>query len=193
MKTTSRMATLALSLLLIAGSVRAQDTADTDAQDSPRRRQNLVTFNPFLAAFGWYSAEFERALNDQFSAGVSGSYLELGEDGEDQTTYGGGDVFLRMFPEMGAPGGLWFGGNLGFRSITDQFTEGFLTDEIIEESYTWFAAGFSIGFTYLFGVRDNYVLSVGAGVTKVFGDANEDSDLSTTLPTIRLVNLGLGF
>jgi hypothetical protein len=51
--------------------------------------------------------------------------------------------------------------------------------------------GFEIGFTYLFGVRQNYALSVGAGVVKLFGGDLENE--STTLPTIRVVNLGMAF
>ncbi len=184
-----KLRTLLAVILILAGWA-----VPSQAQDSEPGVQNLVSFNPFLAAFGWYSGEYERVINDQFTFGIGGSYVQLDEDDDDKTTYGGGDVFIRLFPQLGAPSGLFFAGQLGFRNITDTYTVGFFgPSETIEESYTWMAAGFSIGFTYLFGANENYVVSVGAGVTKLLGDPDEASDLSTTLPTIRLVNLGFGF
>lgn len=180
--------------LLLAGLSLAP--SPVRAQEGPPEVKNVITFNPFLAAFGWYTGEFERVLTPKFSVAASGSFVELGSDEDfDTVTYAGADATLRLYPQERGPSGLFFGVSLGVRSIEDEFGDtniGPDGPEARSESTTLTAAGFEIGFTYLFGVKQNYVLSVGAGVVKFFGGDDLDN-VTATLPTIRLVNLGFAF
>jgi hypothetical protein len=165
------------------------------AQDAPAEKKNLISFNPFGAAFGWYSGEYERVITPKFSLAISGSTVSIGSD-EDEVTINGVHIAPRLYPNERAASGLWFGGQFGLRQIEENLEIIDTTrplDELELETNTsdFIVVGFEIGFTYLFGVNRNYSLSVGAGVNKYFGDELED--VSGTLPTLRLVNLGLGF
>jgi hypothetical protein len=177
--------------ILVLSTFLIGSTTSCLAQDEGPAHQNVLSANPFLAAFGWYTAEYERVLTNKYSLGISGSFVELGDD-EDGATYSGGDLTLRLFPQENAPGGLFFGGRLGMRQVEETVTDGlFGPGETTTDTASFAAAGFEIGFTYLFGVKQNYALSVGAGVVKLFGGDLEEE--STTLPTIRVVNLGMAF
>ena len=59
------------------------------------------------------------------------------------------------------------------------------------ESAAFFGAGFEIGYSWLLGANRNIGLSLGAGATRLFG--GELDGASLTIPTVRLINLGIAF
>jgi hypothetical protein len=140
---------------------------------------DVITANPFLLLFEWFNAEWEHRTAPNLTAGLAASYFSV-DDG--QGAYSGLAAFLRVFPQERAPGGFFLGGRLGGHRVDRTF-----------DSYDRFALGLGIemGYTWLLGSQENFVLSLGAGVTRLFSDA--DARGEDFLPGIRVVNVGWAF
>jgi hypothetical protein len=179
---------LACLFLAVAIPVAASDV-DAPAGDSTAPRRVLST-NPFLVMFGWYNAEFEFMVNQTASVGITGSYLTFGDViDQDEETFKSVSGVYRYYPQGHALRGFFFGGRLAYYSVTAQITSGANAGD--EESGTFFGAGFDLGFRWLLGAEEKFEVSLGIGAVRLFGGDLED--VSLTLPSIRLVNVGAAF
>jgi hypothetical protein len=140
-------------------------------------RQQIVSANPFGLMFGWFNVEFEREMTSSATWGASASWFSLGDDAFD---YANGNAIVRYYPSGTVLRGFYLGGRGGVYHVSDEF-----------ESAGFFGAGFEIGYSWLLGVNQNIGISLGAGATRLFG--SELNGASLTIPTVRLVNVGIAF
>jgi hypothetical protein len=173
--------TMLMAVLLATSHVAAQDTAS-----APSHR-HMITTNPFLVLFSWWNIEYEFTLTNHSTIGFAGSYVQYEEDDEsEKTKYMGGYVIYRYHPSAKAPAGFYFGGRLGMTSVETEYA-----DPSSDDSGTAYGFGLDIGYTWLLGENRNFVISVGAGATRLFGNDLEDD--TAFLPIIRLANIGVAF
>jgi hypothetical protein len=149
----------------------------------PPTRLNIISTNPILDMFAWLNIEYERVITKSGTIGAAGSYLTL-DDGDE--SYTSGNLFYRYYPAGIAPEGFFFGGRFGMTSVSKD-KEGDSADA------SAFGFGIDIGYTWLIGAPKRMALSLGIGAVRYFGGDLEDIDASMTLPTIRLVNVGIAF
>jgi hypothetical protein len=161
------------ALALTAGSAHAQ----TEGTKTPVPHGQIVSANPFGMLFEWYNGEYERKVNPCGTLGVSASGFALDHGDAD---YANVAAFYRYYPQRAALSGFYFGGRAGVHHVT---TEG--------ESSVFFGLGFELGYTWLFGANRHFAVSLGAGATRLFGDELEGAPL--TIPTLRLLNVGVAF
>jgi hypothetical protein len=172
---------MVLSMLLGSGAVAAQDTS-TD----PSHR-HMITTNPFLVLFTWWNIEYEYTLANHSTIGFAGSYTQFEDEGEyEKTKYMGGYLIYRYHPSAKAPAGFYFGGRLGLTGVETEYTDGRSDD-----SGKAYGFGLDLGYTWLLGHSENFVISVGVGATRLFGQDLEDD--TAFLPIIRLANIGIAF
>jgi hypothetical protein len=166
------VASLIFSLVLVGVSPAfAQEGTRT-----PVPHHQALSANPFGSMFGWFNADYERKINESNTWGASGSTLSVG---------GGVDYFnaqlaYRYYPQGAALTGFYIGGRGGLHSV-----------DVDHESGRFFGLGFELGYNWLFGARRNVSLGMGAGATRLFGGALNGASL--TIPTVRLVNVGIAF
>lgn len=159
----------------------------TGACEEGHGRKAVFSINPLLAMFSWYTGELEIALAPTTTAGVAGSYLAFGdEDDGDEETYTNGSIFLRYYPERSFEG-FFFGVRAGYYSVTDQEEE--LSGN--DDSEGVMGVGIDIGYGWLLGYGKRISVSAGVGAVRLFGGDLDAAD--TTLPTIRLINVGFAF
>ena len=136
----------------------------------PVPHQQQITANPFGLIFGWFNAEYERKLSEDWSLGLGGSYLSLDDD-----DFGSANGVFRYYPQGAALTGFYIGPRVGVYRV----------NEFRREAENSGGAGFELGYTWLLGANRNFSVSLGAGATKLF--------TGEVVPNIRLVNIGWAF
>jgi hypothetical protein len=172
MKTMGTVGLVMMALAFAAGGAAAQEVIDTP-YTGPKQ---VVSVNPFGIVFEWFNLEYERRLSPTVTAGAAGSYVGL-DNGDDH--YFSANALLRYYPQGRALTGFYFGGRTGIYDVSEGNN-----DEV------FFGFGFEIGYTWLLGVNDNFQISLGAGASRVFGGTLDGSE---AIPTVRLLNVGIGF
>ena len=89
-------------------------------------------------------------------------------------------AFYRYYPQAAALTGFYLGARGGVHRVSDDRDAG-----------TAFGLGFEIGYAWLFGAKRNFAVSLGGGVTRLFGGDLEGA--SVVVPTLRVVNIGWSF
>ena len=164
-----------LLTLVVAGSTPA----------ASYERKVVVSTNPILDMFTWYNGELEIAAAPTSTIGIAGTYITFGdEDDFDRETYANASVFWRYYPRE-AFGGFYFGVRGGYYKVTAD------TDLGEEEEGNFFGAGIDVGYGWILGENERMYVSLGIGAVRLFGGDLED--VSLTLPTIRLINVGFAF
>lgn len=163
--------------LLVPSAASAQSPSPIGAHTQ------AVTANPFLTVVGWFNAEYERRLSPTTTWGLSGSLAEL-----DDFRYRSGKLLLRYYPQEDALSGLFLGGRTGVYHVVDRVGGG-LTGS--DDSEAFFAVGVELGYNWLLGRERHFVISIGGGISRLFGGDLEDA--SQSIPTIRIVNIGVAF
>jgi Protein of unknown function (DUF3575) len=171
-----------------SGVALAQETQQT-AQAEPVQRRWVAWTNPILFVFGWYMAEAEIRLQENHTVGVSGSYLQFdtgskGDPDYEDTEYFSMNVFYRYYPTASFKG-FFIGGQLGTTSVTYK-------DNDEDSSGSAFTAGVLIGYGWLLGDAQKIGVSLGIGANRLFG-GDVDEDANTTIPLVRLINVGIAF
>lgn len=185
-KTLRAMSLLSFACILTqTGMAKAQET---DEPGLPRRSVVAWT-NPILFVFTWYQAEVEIRVQEHGTFGFSGSFLEVSEEsagdpGYEESQYVAGNVFYRYYPTASYEG-FFIGGQMGVGQISYK-------DNIDDESGEFFLAGVLIGYGWLLGDAQRVGVSLGIGANRYFG-GDLENDVSTTLPIIRLINVGIAF
>ena len=166
-----------VSLVLLANPAWGQ-SARTSVE-----HQQAVTANPFLSVAGWFNAEYERKIGPTTTWGLSGSLAEY-EDFQ----YRSAKFLFRYYPQEAALSRLFVGGRTGVYSLHDQEGDGLRGTE---DSKSFFAVGVELGYTWLLGSERHFAVSIGGGMSRLFGGDLEDAQLM--IPTVRLVNIGVAF
>jgi hypothetical protein len=149
------------------------------AQDGTRTavpHNQIVSANPFGLMFEWFNVDYERKINEASTWGASASFLSLGGDAD----YLNAQFAYRYYPQGTALAGFYLGGKGGLHSVS-----------VDEASGQFFGLGFELGYNWVLGTKRNVSVGIGAGATRLFGaDLN---GASLTVPTVRLVNVGIAF
>lgn len=162
------------AMLALPVSVHAQ--ADVRAT-APIDHRQIISANPFGLMFEWFNVEYERRLGPTTTWGVSSSWFSLDHGDFD---YVNGNGLFRYYPQANTLTGFFLGGRGGVYHISNG-----------HEGAVFYGAGFEIGYDWLLGTRRNIGLSIGVGATRLFG--GDLPGASLTVPTLRLVNLGIAF
>ena len=161
-------------------------TAHAQEGDTPTPR-HCLSFNPILAMFTWWNAEYAFRLSNNSTIGIAGSYIAFSDEDTGDDTYASGNLFYRYYPQGDALTGFFFGARFGINYIEVEESE----DTGESESGQAFSFGIDIGYDWLLGESRRFYLSAGIGAVRLFGGDLEDA--AGTLPTIRLVNIGVAF
>lgn len=166
------MSCVVVALVVFAGSpALAQDGTRT-----PVPHNQVVSANPFGLMFEWFNADYERKINESSTWGVSSSFFSLGGEADYVNVQGA----YRFYPQGAALSGFYLGGKGGLHSVGVDGAEG-----------RFFGLGFELGYNWLLGAKKNVSIGMGAGATRLFGGALDGASL--TIPTVRLVNVGIAF
>lgn len=185
MKSTAAVLTLCLLVVFMFLSSPPTHAAELD-------KKFVISTNPILDMFTWYNAEFEIAMGSNSTIGLSGTYLTLGDaDDWDEETYMAATLFFRYYPTSSFEG-FYFGGRLGYNHVKAQVQDPD-TGLDDEEEGSFLAAGIDVGYSWLLGDTKKFYVSMGVGAVRLFGEDLEDADIALTLPTIRLINVGIAF
>lgn len=182
-----RLSTLALLAVLPV-------TAAAQAPATPQRYTQIVSVNPFLLPFGWFSGEYERAPNPAYTVGVGAAYVSGGafEDADDDDAR---DVWAeakaRYFPNERAPRGFSVGLTAGVHSARGTDGSAFGGRVSGPSTDTAPTVGVIADYDWLLGRRQRFAVGVGLGFKRVLTDVS-DSPLLQVYPDGR-VQIGLAF
>lgn len=160
-------------MLMSALALGSVAVADGHAQEQPVPYTQVISANPIGLLLEFFNAEYERVLTPYSTVGFGGSYFGV----DDDENYLNADVFYRYYPQGSALDGFAFGVKAGVTNVVDE---------------TYLGAGFDANYSWLLGQRDNFYVGVGIGLKRLFG-TDEEEDLLSYVPTIRLVNIGYAF
>jgi len=162
----SRVAVCAIVALLAAGT-----STNAAAQNFNSAPKQVISANPFGIMLELFNAEYEHTDGESFTVGVGGSVFT-----QDNDHYRSLDAFWRFYPEPTPTAfqGWAFGLKAGVTSVN---------------SNTYLGAGFDVDRSWLLGKNENFYVSIGLGLKRLFG---HDAGLKF-VPTIRLVNIGYAF
>jgi hypothetical protein len=160
----------ALVLIMFAGTASADDGTKT-----PVPHQQTISANPFGLMVEWFNVEYERKVTGSLSLGGSASTTGWGD--VDLTN---GNAFLRYYPQGAALTGFFLGARTGVARVA-----------VDDASASGVAAGFELGYSWLFGSRRNVGVSIGAGIDRLF--FGDELDIALARPNLRLVNVGIAF
>lgn len=177
----------ALPLIGTAHALRAQSlSAQTGVSTGPA---HVISLNPFLPILGYFQGEYERAVQDNLSIAVAGSYVRFDD------YYTNVDLKARLYPmEKGLQGvGLAAGVGYGVvRRRNDYYCDPTITcnDPGRSESAPTFAV--EAHYQWLLGGRKSTALAVGGGVKRYFISERDAAGIERILPTLRLT-IGYAF
>jgi len=154
-------------------------SSPASAQDKPLNapvvRDQVISASPILWMFKWFNADYERRINSTITWGLSGSYLPQGD-----SEYGRASGFVRYYPQQAALTGFYLGGQTGVYRTTEG-----------RQHEVAYGAGMDIGYAWLLGSSQRVGVSVGFGVTRVFGGDLDGGSIA--IPNVRLLNVGIAF
>ena len=182
------LACLAL-LPLFAATVAAQSEATVQAGPTIAKPRSVLSTQPLSIILSVYNAEFERALGNTTTIGVTASYWSPDFNDDDDFSYVSGDLKFRYYPGAKPLEGFSFGGSVGATRVSED-------DSFTGETHT--ATGPSIGtyldYGWLLGPTNRFYVGLGFGAKAVFvDDADfEGSDVTLRYPTAR-ISVGFGF
>lgn len=159
-----------LSLALAPLQAQAQEGVR-----EPVTHNHVISGNPLILLAGWFNAEYERKVAENMTVGIVGGWLDLDDD--DYTSVSG---FLRFYPQEAAFTGFYLGARAGVHNVDES-----------NDSHTAFGFGVDIGYTWLLGPGRSFYVGMGIGATRLV--LGELGDASGTVPSIRLINVGIAF
>ena len=184
--------------LCCSTALRAQSTDTTLHSATPPARHTVVTLNPFAVIAAYFTADIEHAVSRSVTVGAAGSLA--GND--DFNHYGSLEGNVRYYPNEKVLQGFSIGGTLGFATARSDYvyaTPGgtgqtiFIGPGSSQERITRATAGTELSYQWLLGPRHRFVIVLGGGVKRAFGEQRFiDPFNSAVIPTAR-VNIGVAF
>jgi len=180
------------TIVLSGMTTRARAQAGMSPAAAPTR---IVSTNPFLPLFGFFSAEYEQRVKDNVAFAISGSHIEFDE------RYTHLDAKLRLYPNDQALEGFSLATSLGLAWIRrntdfcDDFVCTLNPGGPTERYRTFTTPTFAIegGYQWLLGRSKSTAITAGVGAKRYLGGSRADfNDVSRVLPTGRL-SIGYGF
>ena len=182
--------------------LRAQSADTTPRAAAPPARQTVVTLNPFAVIAAYFTADIEHAVSRAVSIGAAGSIAGNG----DFNHYGSLEANVRYYPNERVLQGFSIGGTIGFATALSDYgyttlnyanPDGsrttVLASDTPRERITRATAGTELSYQWLLGPRHRFVIVLGGGVKRAFGEQRYiDPFNSSVIPTGR-VNIGFAF
>ena len=165
------------SMLAVSSPAFAQDSGTR----TPVEHKQIITANPIGIVFGWFNAEYERKVNETTTWGVSGSNFQ-GFDSD--FNYSNVSAIARYYPQGAALTGFFIGGKLGVHHVSEEYGPE-------DDSATALGVGVDVGYNWLIGKDRKFVISIGMGATRLFGENTTGAGF--TIPNIRVINVGFAF
>ena len=192
MNTVRSVLGLIVIVLLVSSVTPSLSAEPPDSASGAIQRKVMIATDPILDMFQWYSAEFQLRVAQTLSTGIGGSYLSLDDEND---TYASGNIFLRYYPQGETFVGWFLGTRVGIYNVSAEAEDIDGVDETVEEEEaTMYGFGIEIGYYWLLGATKRVSISSGIGAVRLFGgDFEEEDDVLKTLPTIRLVYVGIAF
>lgn len=149
--------------------------AEEEGAKTPAAHGQVISANPVLLLARWFNADYERRISSTTTWGVSGSYWPIGV-----IDYARASFLVRYYPQRAALTGFSLGGQSGVYRLGDAHGH-----EVV------YGAGLDVGYAWLLGSKRNIGVSLGFGLTRVFGGDLDGP--SFVIPNARLVNVGIAF
>ena len=194
---TLRVSAVALTMALPFARVSAQTLAE-QTQPALRRTPSpsrVISVNPFLPLFGFFSGEFEYQFAPSVSIAVAGSHTEPFD-----ATYNNLDAKIRLYPSQTGLRGFNLASSLGVARIRDQSPFCVAGDPLIDvicptpKPFSTGSFAVELGYQWLLGPTRVTAVSIGGGAKRYLGSDKKFSDTSVNrvIPTLRL-NVGYAF
>ena len=171
-----------------APTLRQQTRVGTDTADTPSR---IVSINPFLLLFGYFSGEYEQRVSRTLSVAVAGSYVNFNDD-----RYSNIDVKARLYPNEVALRGFGFAASVGASAIRTHASECYSYDVPIggsspctnrNKTFSSPSVALELQYQWLLGSRRRTAITLGGGLKRYLGSHGDFSlaGVSLFLPTFR--------
>lgn len=179
---------LLVSFALSAG-IAAGATAPAAAQTTPLTAEQpyhqTLSINPIALPFGWFAAEYERAISPAVTFGLGGTYFDIDDD-----RAGWFDAKVLYYPNETALKGFAVGLTAGFQRSTNTGDFFDFSDERRTDSGA--TLGVVVDYNWLLGKRDRFLIGLGIGAKRVLKNVSDDSALDQVIPAGRF-QIGLAF
>jgi hypothetical protein len=189
--------------LCCATVLRAQSDDSTPHAAIAHERHTVVTLNPIAAIAAYFTADIEHAVSRSVSVGAAGSLA----GSSDFNHYGSLEANVRYYPNEKVLQGFSIGATIGFATARSEYGYTTLayaspdngTPTVVYESatpqerVTRATAGTELSYQWLLGPTHHFVIVLGGGVKRAFGEQRYiDPFISSVIPTAR-VNIGFAF
>lgn len=174
----------AFTLSSAAAQTLSEQTRRVSAGDGPA---HVVSVNPFLPLFGFFSGEYEQRATPTVTFAVSGSHIE-----PNSTRYTNLDGKLRLYPNATALRGFNIAASLGVARIRDMevYNDCIPTPNLepcaLRDAFTTGSFAVEMGYQWLLGPNRVTAISVGGGAKRYLGSDSKYADIARVLPTLRL-------
>lgn len=191
------------SALLLAVLPSASASAQSLAQQTRRLSSNtdgpshILSVNPFLPLFGYFSGEFEQRIAPNVSVAIGASHTKF-----DDTRRSNLDAKVRLYPTERGLQGLGVAASLGMAQIKDEAAvycasiDNF--DPVCAPNKAFNTGSFAIEASYqwLLGPSRATAVTVGGGAKRYLGSEshynNGNGSIERVVPTLRL-SIGYAF
>lgn len=184
----------ALLLATSTSIASAQSLADQSrSSDGPT---SVISANPFLPLFGYFSGEFEHSIKSSVAIAVAGSHIKF-----DNGRYSNLDVKLRLYPTERGLEGFNVAASLGIANIKDD--GGYYADCVFDpvtpsvcqsgkERFGTGAFGIEMGYQWLLGPTKVMAVAIGGGAKRYMASKEKFQFTQQVVPTLRLT-IGYAF
>ena len=187
-----------LAAMCCTALLRAQSTDTSMHAATVPARHTVLTLNPFAVIAAYFTADIEHAVSRSVSIGASGSLA----GNNDFNHYGSLEANVRYYPNESVLQGFSIGATLGFATARSDYSYATLDGNgqtiftgpgSSQERITRATAGTELSYQWLLGPRHRFVIVLGGGVKRAFGEQRFiDPFNSSVIPTAR-VNIGFAF
>ena len=188
-----------LTFALHAQTLHAQTLREQTrslAEDTTSGPSRIVSINPFILLFGYFSGEYEKRVSSTLSVAVAGSYIKFDSD-----RYTNLDVKARLYPNELAMRGFGIATSLGATAIRSSNTDCVFAPTPSEptcttkvKTFTSPAVAIELQYQWLLGSRKHTAVTLGGGLKRFLGSSAkfDQSSVSRFLPTGR-VSIGYAY
>lgn len=188
------MLTALLPFALRAQTLREQTRSL--AEDTVSGPSRILSINPFILLFGYFSGEYETRVSSTLSVAVAGSYINFDND-----RYTNVDVKARLYPNELAMRGFGIAASLGGSAIRSHNVDCVFTPTPAEptctsksKTFTSPAVAIELQYQWLLGSRKHTAVTLGGGLKRFLGSSEkfDQASVSRFLPTGR-VSIGYAY
>lgn len=187
----SKLAALAALTFALSSSASAQSLRDQTMEPAANGPSRVISANPFLPLFGYFSAEYEQRVKDNVAFAISGSHFEFDD------RYTNLDAKIRLYPNDRALEGFGMATSLGMawvrRDDGDQVCSEFTCVPAPQKTITTPSFAIELSYQWMLGRSKSTAITAGFGAKRYLGGSRTDFEgIARVLPTGRL-SIGYGF